>query len=505
MSEVVSDPISTIISAVIYHQPVLLIVIGLVGSFITPVVGFIKKQLCNYWAVLITFTQFCLSLSLFYHAVRYGKISYWLGGWEPPWGIEYVVDILNGFVLVVVSFICFIVSIYGRKSLLKEIEGKEIPLYTLYILLSTGMLGIVVTGDIFNLYVFLEISSLAAYALVAMGDREGLIASFNYMILGTVSACFVLLGVGYLYLMTGTLNMADLSRLLPALYDKPSILIGVSLLIVGFSIKTAIFPLHTWLPDAYTHSPSAISAMLSGTFTKVGVYAIIRLIFSIVGIGYFIEHHNIFVFFSWVAGAGIIFGSLMAIAQEDIKRMLAYSSISQLGYIALGISLANTFSLAGGILHILGHSLMKAGLFMVAGAIVYTKGIRRISELEGLGRVMPFTMSAFLISALSMIGIPPTIGFFSKYYILLGAIQAEAWVFVGIILFSSLLTAVYFWKVFEKVYFGKNDVKGFEEAPKSMIIPTVLLAVLSIVFGFLSPRIVDVIAVWINTALGVFT
>jgi multicomponent Na+:H+ antiporter subunit D len=495
--------IELIISRIVEHAPILLIVVGLVGAFTTPLIGMIKKGLCSYWASLVSLIQLIFSIYLFYQVIRVGKISYWLGGWQPPWGIEYVVDVLNGFVLVVVSIICFSVSIYGKKSFLKEVPGKEISLYTLYILISTGMLGIVITGDIFNLYVFLEIGSLAAYALVAIGDREALVASFNYMIMGTISACFVLLGIGYLYLMTGTLNMADLSRLLPALYDKPSVLIGISLLIVGFSIKTAVFPLHTWLPDAYTHSPSAISALLSGTFTKVGIYALIRLIFTIVGLDYFIEHSNIFVFLSWVASAGIIFGSVMAIAQDDLKRMLAYSSISQIGYIALGVSLANNFSLAGGILHIFGHSVMKSGLFMVAGAVIYTTGIRRISQLSGMSRVMPYTMAAFLIGALSMIGIPPTVGFFSKYFILLGAIEAGEWVFVAVILFSSLLTAAYFWKVFEKIYFGRNGITEVNEAPLSMLLPTIVLAILSLIGGFLAPKLIDIFNLWIEGVLGV--
>ena len=482
------------------HLPILLIVSGLIGAFLTPLIGLIRRELCSFWASFVVFIQFSISIFLFYQAVQVGRISYWLGGWEPPWGIEYAIDILNGFVLVVVSTICLSVAIYGRKSLLKEVPGKEIQLYTLYILLCTGMLGIIITGDVFNLYVFLEISSLAAYALVAVGDRNSLVASFNYMIMGTVSACFILLGIGYLYLMTGTLNMADLSRLLPPLYDRPAILIGLALLIVGLSIKTALFPLHTWLPDAYTHSPSAISALLSGTFTKVGIYVLMRFIFSIFGLEYFLRNTDIFTFLGWVASAGIIFGAIMAIAQDDFKRMLAYSSISQIGYIALGISLANNFALAGSLLHIFGHSLMKTGLFMVAGAVIYSKGIKRVSQLEGMGNVMPFTMGAFLIGALSMIGIPPTIGFVSKYLILLGAVENGEWVFAAVILFSSLLTAAYFWRVFEKVYFGENkkEEKAGKEAPLSMLLPTIILAILSLVGGFLAPMFIRVFELWIG-------
>lgn len=494
---------------VVHHLPILLIASGLIGAFLTPLIGLIRKELCNYWATFVTLIQFSISIALFYKVIQVGRISYWLGGWEPPWGIEYAIDILNGFVLVVVSTICLAVVIYGRKSLLKEVPEKEIQLYTLYILLCTGMLGIVITGDVFNLYVFLEISSLAAYALVAIGGRNALMASFNYMIMGTVSACFILLGIGYLYLMTGTLNMADLSRLLPPIFGRPAVMIGLILLVVGLSIKTAFFPLHTWLPDAYTYSPSAISALLSGTFTKVGVYVLIRLIYTIFGLQYFLANIDILIFLGWVASAGIVFGAIMAIAQEDFKRMLAYSSISQIGYIGLGITLANKFAIAGSLLHIFGHSLMKSGLFMVAGLVIYSKGIKRVSQLEGMGKAMPYTMAAFLIGALSMIGVPPTIGFVSKYLILLGAVERGEWAFVAIILFSSLLTAAYFWKVFEKVYFSFGDSRvekiseKSKEGPLTMLVPALILAVLSLAGGFLAPYLIKVFELWISTIGGV--
>jgi len=278
--------------------------------------------------------------------------------------------------------------------------------------------------------------------------------------------------------------------------------------VVGVSIKTAFFPLHTWLPDAYTYSPSAISALLSGTFTKVGVYVLIRLIFTIFGLGYFLANPDILLLLAWVASAGIVFGAIMAIAQDDFKRMLAYSSISQIGYIGLGVALANKFAIAGSLLHIFGHSVMKSGLFMVAGLMIYSRGVKRVSQLEGMGKVMPYTMAAFLIAALSVIGIPPTIGFFSKYLILLGAVERGEWAFVTIILFSSLLTAAYFWKVFEKVYFGEEVRKGVRKdnegkEPMSMLIPTLVLAALSLIGGFLAPSLVKIFELWISSVGGV--
>lgn len=485
------------------HLSVLIIAVGFLGAFFTPLIGMVNKKLCSPWASFITFLQFIISILLLNQVITGGNISYWLGGWEPPWGIEYAVDILNAFVMVIVAGVCFSVSIYARKSMGLEVPGKELPLYTLYILLTTGMLGILATGDIFNLYVFLEISSLAAYAMIAVGDRHSLMASFNYMVMGTVSASFILLGIGYLYIVTGSLNMADISTLLPPLYGRPVILVAVAMLVVGLGLKIALFPMHTWLPDAYTHAPSAVTAMLSGTFTKVGIYALIRVMFTVISPYYVIDTLPVMSMLSWLAAIGIIAGSVLAIAQYDIKRMLAYSSVSQIGYIVLGISLANTIGMTGGILHILSHSLMKVGLFMVAGAIIYRTGIRNISQLKGMGKKMPFTMAAFVIGALSMIGIPPTIGFASKFYLAWGALEAGMWVFVIVILLSSLLNAVYFWRIFENVYFGVHgheDIKR-DEAPLSMLLPIVVFAGLTLLLGIFASAPIDIIEQWVTGVL----
>ncbi|MHC1593050.1 MAG: monovalent cation/H+ antiporter subunit D family protein [Methermicoccaceae archaeon] len=483
------------------HLPVLIIVAGLLGAFLTPLLGLVNKKLCNPWSTVVTAVQLALSLLLLHTVMKGGSISYWLGGWEPPWGIEYYVDLLNAFVLVIVAFVCFSVSIYARRSNEAEVPGKEIPFYTVYLLLTTGMLGIVVTGDIFNLYVFLEIASLAAYALIAVGDRHALMASFNYMIMGTISACFILIGIGYFYIVTGSLNMADLHQLLPPLYDSPVVLAALVLLIVGLSIKVALFPLHTWLPDAYTHAPSSVSAVLSGTFTKVGVYAIIRIMFTVLSPEYVIETVPVADVLAWVAAIAIIMGSVLAIAQYDIKRMLAYSTVSQVGYMVLGIGMATKIAIMGGIFHILAHAMMKTGLFLVAGAIIYRTGIRNIYQLKGMGKKMPFTMAAFIIGALSMIGIPPTLGFVSKLLLGWGAFEGGHWVFLVVILVSSLLNAVYFWRVFENAYYGVHEDVEREEAPPSMLVPIMAFAVITVVLGILALIPIGVIEPWVEAVL----
>jgi len=469
------------------HLPVLTVVIPLMAGILTPMVGWIDRRLCWYWVMLTMFAVLLMTSSNLYTVITSGTIHYQLGGWAPPIGIEYVIDLLNGFVCIIIAFIGLMVGIYSIESITKELPNKIIPFYSIYLLLITGLMGMTITGDIFNFYVFLEVSSLTAYALIAMGDRgDGVVASFNYLIMGTVAASFILLGIGYLYAVTGSLNMADMQSLLPSIYDSKVVLAALAFFMVGFSIKVGLFPLHAWLPDAYTHAPSAASALIAGLMTKVGAYAMIRFMFSVFTPAFVIDITSMAEILTWAAALAIIVGSVLAIAQSDIKRMLAYSSISQIGYILLGVGLVNVIGMQGGLLHILNHSLMKCALFLVAGAIFYRTGIRNLYQFQGLGKKMPVTTTVFLIAGLSMIGVPGTVGFTSKWYLALGSIEAGQWIFVAVILISSLLNIVYFWRVFDNIWFGHpHEVEHIkrDEAPLSMLIPMVILAALCIFFG----------------------
>ncbi|NOR16789.1 monovalent cation/H+ antiporter subunit D family protein, partial [candidate division WOR-3 bacterium] len=366
------------------HLPVLTVVIPLIAGFLTPIIGWIDRKLCWYWVMLTMFAVLLMTSSNLYTVITSGTIHYHLGGWTPPIGIEYVIDLLNGFVCIIIAFIGLMVGIYSIESITKELPNKIIPFYSIFLLLVTGLMGMTITGDIFNFYVFLEISSLAAYALIAMGDRgDGVVASFNYLIMGTVAASFILLGIGYLYAVTGSLNIADMQGLLPGIYDSRVVLAALAFFMVGFSIKVGLFPLHAWLPDAYTHAPSAASALIAGLMTKVGAYAMIRFMFSVFTPEFVIDITSMAEILTWAAALAIIVGSVLAIAQSDIKRMLAYSSISQIGYILLGVGLVNVIGMQGGLLHILNHSLMKCALFLVAGAIFYRTGIRNLHQFQG--------------------------------------------------------------------------------------------------------------------------
>ncbi len=498
------------------NLPILVIIIPLISAVIIPLLGKINRSAVWYFVLAVTFLSFLFSISLLNTVMINGRISYWLGGWKPPWGIEYVVDYLSGFVLVVVSFISFIVSLYSKKSVEKEIEGEKIPaFYCVYMLFITGLMGIIITGDVFNLYVFIEISALAGYALVAMGKkRTALIASYNYLILGTIAATFILLGIGYLYMVTGTLNMADLRVRLPMLYDSNVVRTAFAFFTVGLSLKLALFPLHIWLPNVYTHAPSVVSAIMAATSTKVGAYVLLRIMFTVFTVEFNIQVVPVTKILLIVSSVAIIAGSVIAVAQTNIKRMLAYSSVGQIGYIVLGAALANQLAMTGGLLHILNHAIMKGTLFLVVGAIVYKTGIEEISELKGMGKKMPFTMAAFTVGALSMIGVPMTVGFVSKWYLALGALEADMWYLIPVILVSSLLTAVYFWRVVEGIYFhpapetrnpeptGHTPMK--DDAPVGMLIPMFILAGLCIIFGIAAYIPISIIPQAADMLLGVY-
>ncbi|RJX21360.1 MAG: monovalent cation/H+ antiporter subunit D family protein [Desulforudis sp.] len=477
----------------IAHFPILVIVVVLLAAPIVPLVG--RKNWVFGWYVATgaTLLSFLMSLSLLNTVLTDGRISYWLGNWEPPFGIEYVYDPLNAFVLVLVSFLAFMVAVYARKSLEAELQPDRLtPFYSMYMLFVAGLMGMVATGDLFNVYVFLEITSLAGYCLIAVGQkREALMASFTYLILGTIAATFVLLGIGYLYMATGTLNMADLAQRLPDLYQSKVVLTAFAFFTVGLSIKIALFPLHNWLPNAYTYAPSVTSTIMAATATKVGAYALIRVMFTVFQPDFEVTVVHVTQVLIFVSSVAILAGSIIAVAQTDIRKMLAYSSIGQIGYITLGIALMNEIAMTGSVVHILNHALMKGSLFLVVGAIVYKTGITHINDFIGLGKKMPVTMAAFTIAALSMIGVPLTVGFVSKWYLAIGSLDAGMWYLIPVILLSSLLTAVYFWRVIDNIYFKKPEKEnadeqtppGISEAPALMLVPTFALAALCVVFG----------------------
>ncbi len=486
------------------QAPALTIAILLLTAFWVPIIGMIKKESAYYLSLIAIFFSFLAACVTLLNVILHGPIHYRMGGWPPPFGIEFVIDYLNAGVLALISLISFLTTVSAKKSVEAEIHRSKWPLFwSLYLLLIMSLMGMTETGDMFNMYVYLEVSSLTAYGLIAMGEKGALMASFNYVILGSVGASFYLLGVGYLYIATGSLNMADLHKLLPTLYTSKVIFTAFAFFIVGIGLKMGLFPLHMWLPDAYTHAPSAISTLIAPTMTKVSAYVFFRVVLTVFDPQFSWEVIPAAVLLRWIAAFGIIYGSIMAIAQKDIKRMLAYSSISQIGYIVLGIALANQMGLIGGALHIFSHAFAKGCLFMIVMAIIYKTGIRNIDDFKGLNKKMPITMAAFCLAAFSMIGVPPTAGFFSKWYLILGTVTGHQWILTAVILASSLLNAVYFFRIIEKTYFSsfvglgdgghghhETPAVAVAEAPLTMLVPILLMAAGILAVGLFNSQII---------------
>lgn len=470
---------------VMQHLPALQVVIPLI---LAPVATLLWRARLSWWlAMIVSWTAFAISVLLLFRVLSEGTISYAMGGWAPPWGIEYRIDRLNAFVLVIVASIAAITIPFARTSVEREVERERIPLfYTMYMLFLTGLLGIAITGDLFNVYVFLEISSLATYTLISMGkDRRALTSSYSYLIMGSTGATFIVIGIGMLYGMTGTLNMADLATRLPAVMDTRTVLVALAFLTAGMSLKLALFPLHLWLPNAYTYAPSAVSVVVAATSTKVGVYMMIRFFYTIFGADFTFGVMKMDLVLAPLALVAAVTTSLVAIFQTEVKRLLAYSSLAQIGYIILGVSLANVNGLTAGILHMFNHAMMKGALFMALGCVAYRLGSTRLDAMAGLGRRMPWTMAAFVAGGLSLIGVPLTVGFISKWYLILGALERGWWPAAVIVLFSSLLAVVYVWRVVEVAYFRRaaDDAPPVREAPLSLLVPTWALIVASYYFG----------------------
>jgi multicomponent Na+:H+ antiporter subunit D len=484
------------------HFPALLVVVPLVVSFFIFGFGLFDRRVC--FPLLLATLAVCLLFAggTFWTVLSSGlPIHYHLGAWSPPWGIEYVVDHLNGLVLTAIAIVSLMAAVYAKSMIEREIPvAKHAPFYALFLLQVTGLFGMTVTGDVFNLYVLLEIASFSAYALIGMGKGGAPFAAFRYMIFGTLGACAYLLGVGYLYMITGSLNMADLRQILVPLYQSPVLVVGFAFLLVGVAVKMALFPVHTWLPDSYTLAPSSVSVLLAPLFTKVGAYVMIRILFTVFDPSFSTSVLPVALVLGWVAVVGIIFSSIMALAQTDFKRMLCYLIVTEIGYIVIGVASGNRMGLTGSILHIVNDMFMMGLLFMVAGAIQTHFNTGKTHDLTGLHRKMPITAAVLVIGGLSVIGVPPMCGFFSKWYLILGAIQAKQWVFMGTLLLGSLLNAILFFRIFERSYFephhdaphrGREPGTNFERAAKGELAPMALMAIFIILLGLFSGYIVQ--------------
>ncbi len=467
------------------HLLVLLVVIPLCGA---PLVLLVRHRVAAYGVALaVAGTVAALAARIVVRVLSEGTLSYALGGWVPPWGIQYRVDYLGALMVAVVATVGLAGLVFAPRSIAHEIPRERHYLfYTLYLLCLTGLLGISVTGDLFNLFVFLEIASLSGYVLVGLGPtRRALTAAFQYLVLGTLGATFILIGIGLLYQITGTLNMMDMARLLPGTGRTRTVMVALAFFTAGLSLKAAIFPLHLWLPNAYTYAPSVASAFLAGTSTKVALYVLLRLIFSVFGHALALEWVPLHAILTIMGSFAIVVASAVAIFQADVKRLLAYSSVAQVGYVVLGLTLHSLNGLTAAIIHLANHAFTKSGMFLAMGCMAARLGTTDLARLRGVGRRMPITTAAWVVGGLGLIGVPATAGFITKWYLVSAALQAGSWMLVVLIAASSLLAVAYVWRVVEVAYFRAPDDAGAgtREAPPVMLIATWLLIGLTLYLG----------------------
>lgn len=434
------------------HIVGLLFVIPFATAIVTPMVGLRYRALCRPLALAAVAAMTVVSLWGYAEVLRTGPIHYTLSGWPPPFGLEWVLDGLSGLLMVALSAIGTVAVVFAGPVEPQQLGARTVPYYTLISMLFSALTGITLSADLFNLFVFLEVAALCSYGLIAVAGGRALISAFRYLILGTIGASLYLLGVAYLYAATGTLNMQDLAQRLPDLIQSKAVLIGLNLMFIGLAIKMALVPLHGWLPDAYTHAPDAVSPLLAALVTKVALYAVVRITFWVLGAGAVLENIPLMTLLNLTGILAAVVGAFLALTQSDLKRMFAYGGISHLGLILMGMTVGNETGFAGGLFYLINDAVMQATLFFLAGTACFYHQAGDLEHLLRLRGQTPWIPAALIIMALSMIGIPPTGGFFGKWYIVLGAIEAGNWLVVAAVIGATLLTLGYFLKIIEKMF-----------------------------------------------------
>ncbi|MEX2492898.1 MAG: proton-conducting transporter membrane subunit [Nitrospirales bacterium] len=475
------------------HLPALLFLVPLIAAISLPVVCLRHRAWSRPIAVTVLVLMVGLSVLNLTNIFQHGEVRYAFSGWAPPLGIEWVADGLASVILVTLSLLGLTTLLFAGPTAPKDLGGRIVHFYTLILLLISALTGIVFAGDLFNLFVFLELAALASYALVGVAGGKALMAAFRYLILGTLGASLYLLGVSYFYAATGTLNMVDMAEKLPHLLTSKAVVGGLLFMFIGLGIKMALVPFHAWLPDAYTYAPESVSPILAALVTKVALLGWVRIIFWVLGAKVVVYDTPVLLLAGVLGALAAIIGAVLALTQSDLKRMFAYGGISHIGIIIIGVSQGNQTGFVGGVFYLLNDAVMQAALFFIAGWAISQYGVRTLDEVGRIGKHSPWLTGTLVVVAMGMIGLPPTGGFFGKWYIILGALEANNYFAVGAVLLSTLLTLAYFVKIFERIFrhiSAPSEVQPVE-TPIQIKLSLGATAFAVIILGLLSDPIVD--------------
>lgn len=443
------------------HQlPAILFLLPLFAAISMPVVCLKHRHWSKSISLTILAAMVLVSILNLHNVVNHGEVRYAFSGWTAPLGIEWVADGLASVILVLLSVLGLLGVVFTGPTSPKALGGRIVHYYTLILLFFSALTGIVFAADFFNIFVFLEVAAISSYALIGVAGGRALFAAFRYLILGTIGASIYLLGVSYLYAVTGTLNMADMADKLPFLLGSKALVGGLLFIFIGLGIKMALVPFHSWMPEAYAYAPDSVSPIMASLLTKIVLLAWVRIIYWVLNASIAIFDIPILQLVAVLGALAAVIGASLALAQRDIKMMFAYGGVSHIGIILIGIGQGNQTGFVGGIFYLLNDAVMQAALFFLAGVAFCHYGVRTIDDLGRVGKQAPWLTGSLIVVALGMIGLPPTGGFFGKWNIILGALEASNYVSVAAVLLSTLLTLAYFVKLFEGIF--RQTSTGFD-------------------------------------------
>ncbi len=457
--------------------PIHYIVVPLLAAFAIPLLVKIHKELPRIIPGLVMFYNIIISIVLMQQVNEFGYVSEVIAGWKAPWGINLIITPFSGFLVSLISFMGFVIWLYQYRFK-RVIDVGELKSYgILQMMMITGAIGIIITGDIFNMFVFLEIVAITAISLTSFyRHRDGAEAGFKYLLIGGFSSTLILLAILLLYTQVGTLNMAEISEKIHLVPQgmKATILV---LFIVGFGIEAEMFPLNGWAPDAYSQAPGPTSAAFAGIVVKAGVYGLIRIIFTLFDI------EGAFDFLIIGGLVTMIIAEFSALKQTNLKRMLAYSSIGQMGLVLIAFGIGTKTAVFAALFLMFNHAVIKSLLFMTGSILMYNSKDKTISTLNGMGKKLPFISLLFSLGAFAIVGLPPFSGFWSKLYILTAAAGEEMILLIGAILAVSIVEIVYYFRVVSKMYFAEETehITIFKPSVNAKIAMGILGAVILII------------------------